>query len=77
MKFLAHSLSVFPLSECQLSIHRQANLHPMRALFLIPKSPPPKLEGNFSASFKEFVALCLRKNPAEVCSIRTRISNLN
>lgn len=42
-----------------------AEYHPMRVLFLIPKAKPPSLEGDFSKAFKEFVELCLIKNPKD------------
>jgi serine/threonine-protein kinase 24/25/MST4 len=42
-----------------------ADIHPMKVLFLIPKNPPPQLHGNFSPAFKEFIELCLRKDPRD------------
>ena len=41
----------------------------MRVLFLIPKHKAPELEGEFSKLFKEFVSLCLNKNPDHVCYV--------
>lgn len=44
-----------------------SDLHPMRVLFLIPKNPAPQLpENRWSKMFRDFVELCLNKNPDDV-----------
>lgn len=43
------------------------DLHPMRALYLIPKNPPPKLKDSklWSKDFKEWLKASLTKNPSK------------
>lgn len=42
-----------------------SNVHPMRAIFLIPNSPPPALPdpSQWSADFNDFLRVCLKKDP--------------
>lgn len=43
------------------------DIHPMRAIFMIPTKPPPSFRepDRWSAEFIDFVSLCLVKNPEE------------
>lgn len=50
--------------ELALGEPPHANMHPMKVLFHIPKTNPPRLEGNgYSKEFKDFIARCLVKDP--------------
>ncbi|KAK2857738.1 hypothetical protein Q7C36_005657 [Tachysurus vachellii] len=42
-----------------------ADIHPMRAIFMIPTNPPPtfRIPDQWSEPFRDFVAQCLIKNP--------------
>lgn len=42
-----------------------SNIHPMRAIFMIPSRPPPKLDEpeEWTTEFNDFVSKCLVKNP--------------
>ncbi|KAJ3119261.1 hypothetical protein HK100_000391 [Physocladia obscura] len=42
-----------------------ANHDPRKAMFLIPRSRPAQLEGDFSPQIKEFIALCLTEEPEQ------------
>ncbi|KAL0938461.1 ste ste20 ysk protein kinase [Colletotrichum truncatum] len=42
-----------------------ADIHPMKVLFLIPKNPPPRLEGNFTKAFRDFIEVCLQRDPKD------------
>lgn len=42
-----------------------SDVHPMKALFLIPRLSPPALNGDYSSSFKDFVRLCLQRDPRD------------
>ncbi|KAI0404347.1 kinase-like domain-containing protein [Xylaria palmicola] len=47
-----------------------ADIHPMKVLFLIPKNPAPRLDGNFTKAFKEFAEACLQRDPKDRPSAR-------
>lgn len=43
------------------------DIHPMRAIFMIPQKPPPSFRDpdRWTTEFIDFVSLCLVKNPEE------------
>ena len=43
------------------------DIHPMRAIFMIPSKPPPSFSepDKWSPAFIDFVSRCLVKNPGE------------
>ncbi|BFZ54611.1 hypothetical protein PYCC9005_001648 [Savitreella phatthalungensis] len=51
------------------------HLHPMRAIFHIPKNPPPSLPSCFSAAFQDFVGCCLRRDPRTRPAARELLSH--
>lgn len=42
-----------------------ADIHPMKVLFIIPKSNPSRLSEHYSYNIRSFVECCLQKNPAD------------
>jgi len=42
-----------------------SHLHPLRVISMIPHNPPPRLKGEFSQSFTDFVNSCLKRDPSD------------
>jgi serine/threonine protein kinase len=56
-------ISAIEMAECSPPMF---DLHPMRVLFMIPKSPSPKLKDKkWNAKFRDFLSCCLCKSPEE------------
>ena len=65
----SHKADIWSLVITALVIAKReppySDIHPMKVLFLIPKNPPPSLQGDYSKAFKDFVDLCLRREARE------------
>ena len=53
-----------------------SEMHPMRVLFLIPKNNPPQLTGNYSKQCKEFIDICLNKEPENVRNCHIKLNSM-
>lgn len=55
-----------------------ADIHPMRAVFMIPTKPPPSFRDpdRWSAEFIDFVSVCLVKNPCDRASATDLIQHI-
>lgn len=42
-----------------------AHMHPMKAIFNIPRASPPRLDSSFSPELRDFVSQCLQKSPEQ------------
>jgi len=56
-----------------------SNIHPMRALFMIPNNPPPKLPNleRYSDEFNDFIRVCLQKDPNKRSLIARWVAEMN
>lgn len=52
-----------------------SEFHPFEVLFKIERDSPPKLKGDYSSEFKDFVHRCLCKSPRERPSAKTLLSH--
>lgn len=56
-----------PMKVCRYTSSATRSIYnACQVLFLIPKNPPPTLDGNFSKPFREFVHHCLQRDPRDV-----------